>query len=116
MTFRTTTECDGCGGKVETLHTEFVDEIWIDGYSELRFAFGKELAHGSLPREKKSFIAGFKDGEAISGFAHLEYLGTVKSQIIYRATKMYGPDELYRFETAPILLLHSNSLRTRADR
>lgn len=105
MIFKTVSEDDGYGIKHERVAYEFVNEIWIEGASELRFGFNlSDLSLDSCIRHKKTFLAALKNGENISGVMELEFVGVFKNQVVYRASRLYPADDLYRFETPPTLL------------
>lgn len=109
MKFRTVSEDDGYGIKHERVDCEFVNEIWIEGASEMRFGFNlSELSIDSCVRRQKTFLAAIKNGENVSGLMELEFVGVFKSQVVYRASRLYPADDLYRFEMPPTLLSWSS--------
>lgn len=98
-------------GHVTRLPDEYVNEIWLEGYSELRFGFAsKDLYEGSAVRDQRNFVAVLVRDEEIAGFMDLEFLAVVKSQIVYRATRLYPGHDLSRFSEPPRQLLLSSQL------
>ncbi|MGU3401572.1 hypothetical protein ACLBWS_17870 [Brucellaceae bacterium D45D] len=97
--------------EIDRLPEELVEEIWLEGASELRFGFAtKDMSFGSVVRDQRNFVAVLVRDQKIAGFMDLEFVGVFKGQTVYRATQLYPEDDLNQFSEQPRLLLLSSQM------